>query len=180
MTSRPWARVRGRWWRVLVPKWARDPLAGKGAALYGGRFNATGDAALYLSADIATAVAQYQNMIAARPGTFCVYEVDVAKVVDAADPIARRKWRIETAELTADWRRAASRGDEPRSWRLVRRLRAAEAAGLRYPSLRRPGGINLVLWRWNDVRRRRVAVIDVLSDLPKDQSSWLGRASQPG
>lgn len=172
MTRRPWTRVRGRWWRVLVPKWAHDPLSGKGAALYGGRFNPAGIEALYLSGDVATAVAEYQNMIMARPGTFCVYEIDVAGVVDASDVDARRAWRIAASEMTADWRSAASRGRQPRSWRLAKRLRAAGAAGLRYPSLRRPGGVNLALWRWNDARVRHVAVIDTLSDLPRDQSLW--------
>jgi RES domain-containing protein len=172
VTRRPWTRIRGQWWRVLVPKWAHDPLSGKGAALYGGRFNAAGDEALYLSGDVATAVAEYQNMIMARPGTFCVYELDVAGVVDAMDGAARRAWRIRSGDLTADWRAPAARGGQPLSWRLAKRLVAASAAGLRYPSLRRPGGVNLVLWRWNDGRGRRVANIDTLSDLPRDQSSW--------
>lgn len=172
MRRRPWTRIRGQWWRVIVPKWAHNPMSGKGAALYGGRFNAAGDVALYLSGDVATAVAEYQNMIMARPGTFCVFDVDVAGIVDAADDTVRRAWRIAAADLIADWRIAASRGREPRSWRLAKRLCAAGATGLRYPSLRRAGGVNLVLWRWNDGRRRNVAVIDTLSDLPRDQSAW--------
>ncbi len=172
MSVGPWTRIRGRWWRVLVPKWAFDPLSDKGAAVYGGRFNAAGEEALYLSGDVATAVAEYQNMIMARPGTFCVYQVDVAAIADATDPARRRAWRIGMADLLGDWRVPASRGATPRTWRLARRLRAAGAAGLRYPSLRRTGGMNLVLWRWNDARNRRVGVVDTLSDLPADQSSW--------
>ena len=172
MKRRPWTRVRGHWWRVLVPKWAHDPLSGKGAALYGGRFNLPGVAALYLSGDVATAVAEYQNMITARPGTFCVYRVDVAKVVDAADGAARRAWRIGPGDLASDWRVPAAHDGRPRSWRLAERLRADGAAGMRYPSLRRPGSVNLVLWRWNDARSRSVVAIVALSDLPRDQSSW--------
>lgn len=168
----PLARIKGHWWRVLVPKWAFEPLGGEGAATYGGRFNPPGMGALYLSADIATAVAEYQNMIMARPGTFCVYALDVSGVVDATSIDARRAWRIGPIDLESDWRIAAARGPEPRTWRLARRLIAAGAAGLCYPSRRRPGGTNLVLWRWNDDKQRRVRVIDTLSDLPADQSSW--------
>ncbi len=169
---RPLARMRGRWWRVLVPKWAFDPLSGEGAAIYGGRFNPPGAPALYLSAETATAVAEYQNMIMARPGTFCVFALDVTGVVDQADPAARRAWRIAANDLAEDWRIPAAREATPRSWRVARRLIGAGAAGLRYPSRRRIGGMNLVLWRWNDDKRRRVRVIDTLADLPADQSSW--------
>ena len=168
----PLARIRGQWWRVLVPKWAVHPLNGEGAATYGGRFNAPRTAAIYLSADIATAVAEYQNMIMARPGTFCVYALDVSGVVDATDIDVRRAWRIGPIDTESDWRMAAAQGQQPRTWRLARRLIDAGAAGLCYPSRRRPGGKSLVLWRWNDDKGRRVRVIDTLSDLPADQSSW--------
>jgi RES domain-containing protein len=166
------ARIRGRWWRVLVPKWAFAPLSGAGAAVYGGRFNPRGTPALYLSGDIATAVAEYQNMIPARPGTFCVYALDVSGVVDATDAAARRAWRIAVPDVEGDWRAAAARGEPPRSWRLAHRLIARGASGLLVASRRRTGGVNLVLWRWNDDERHRVRVIDTLSDLPADQRSW--------
>lgn len=168
----PSVRVRGRWWRVLVPKWAFDPLSGAGAARYGGRFNQEGVAALYLSGDVATAVAEYQNLIAARPGTFCVFAVDVAGVVDGFEPRHRRAWRIAPGDFATDWRAPVVKGDVPRTHRLARRLRAGGAAGLVYPSRRRAGGKNLVLWRWNDSPDRRVAVIDAQADLPSDRSSW--------
>ena len=41
------ARYAGPLYRALNPVYAREPLSGRGAELYGGRFNAKGVAALY-------------------------------------------------------------------------------------------------------------------------------------
>ena len=49
-------RYRGPLYRALNPVYAREPLSGRGAELYGGRFNAKGTPALYTSLDPATAL----------------------------------------------------------------------------------------------------------------------------
>ena len=74
--------VRSRFWRVLAPRWAHQPLSGEGAARHGGRWNPRGVAALYMSADLSTAVAEYEQELGIRPGTFVAYDVDVEGVVD--------------------------------------------------------------------------------------------------
>ena len=74
--------VRGRYWRVLAPRWAHAPLSGEGAARHGGRWNPRGTQALYMSADLTTAVAEYEQDLGCRPGTFVAYDVAVDGVVD--------------------------------------------------------------------------------------------------
>jgi len=57
------------------------------------------------------------------------------------------------------------------TWDIARRLHDSGAAGVLVPSVQAAGS-NLVLWRWNDAPGRRVAALDPIGDLPKDQSSW--------
>jgi RES domain-containing protein len=48
---------------------------------------------------------------------------------------------------------------------------AAGVAGVLVPSACLAGGVNLVLWRWNDSPDRTVIPLDPQRDLPRDQSS---------
>lgn len=50
------ARYAGPLYRALNPVYAREPLSGRGAELYGCRFNAKGVAALYAALDPAGAL----------------------------------------------------------------------------------------------------------------------------
>ena len=166
-------RVRRRCWRVLAPKWAHEPLSGSGAARHGGRYNLPGMAALYLSEDLLTAVAEYEQELGIRPGTFCAYEVDVAGVVDLADEQVRATMPIGLEELLGPWQEIAFvRGGQPPTWALAQRLQTQGCAGARVPSAILPATANLVLWRWNDAPDRRVVAHDPLGDLPVDQSAW--------
>lgn len=176
MARRPLVAVRGRFWRVHAPRWAFSPLSGEGARLGGGRFNPLGMPALYLSADLVTAIDEYGQEIGLRPGTFCAYGVNVEGVADLAAPATRKAWSVSLRDMACPWQRIWTIDHrEPPSWSIARRLSAAGASGIKVPSFRRRGGINLVLWRWNDAPNRRVQVIDELSDLPADQSSWQSR-----
>ena len=49
-------RYQGMLYRALNPIHAREPLSGRGAELYGGRFNPKGLPALYTSLSIMTAL----------------------------------------------------------------------------------------------------------------------------
>lgn len=168
----PRLRVRRRFWRVLAPKWAHDPLSGAGAALHGGRWNEKGQPALYLSEDFATAVAEYEQELGFRPGTLCAYEVDVKGIVDLCNAASLAALGVAPSDLLCPWQEIAFvRKARPPSWSLMARLRAEGAAGVRVPSVQL-AGVNLVLWRWNDRRNRRVTPIDPLDDLPRDQRSW--------
>jgi RES domain-containing protein len=166
-------RIRCRGWRVLAPRWAHAPLSGTGAARHGGRYNLPGRAALYLSEDLLTAVAEYEQEIGIRPGTFCAYDLDVAGIVDLTDDRVRQQLGVTLDDLLAAWKEIAFvQGGEPPTWALAQRLLMEGCAGARVPSAMLRDGVNLVLWRWNDAPERRVVAHDPQGDLPVDQSAW--------
>ncbi len=169
----PTLRVRRRFWRMLAPKWSHRPLDGTGAATHGGRYNPPGRPALYMSEDAATAIAEYEQELGIRPGMLCVYEVDVAEIVDLCDATICKRLRIDSAALHCAWKEIAFiRGGRPPSWTIANRLFKRGASGVYAPSTRQAGGRNLVLWRWNDGPARSVKVLDPLGDLPRNQRSW--------
>jgi RES domain-containing protein len=167
------ATLTGRFWRMLAPKWAHRPLSGDGAALHGGRFNEPGMPALYMSADFATAIAEYQQDLGIRPGTLCAYDVAVTSVIDLSDTGIREATGIALADLKSPWKQIAfADKNRPPTWDMARRFFDTGINGIRVPSMQRLGGANVVLWRWNDAPNRTVMVLDPLRDLPKDQASW--------
>jgi RES domain-containing protein len=114
-----------------------------------------------------TAVAEYEQELGIRPGTFCAYNVAVAGVVDLTSPETRDAASITAAELARPWKEIAFvRRERPPTWDLAARLLEAGCVGARVPSIQRSGGVNLVLWRWNDAPSRIVTVLDPQGDLP--------------
>lgn len=163
--------VKGRFWRMLAPRWAFDPLSGAGAARAGGRWNTPGQAALYLSDSHATAIAEYQQDLP-RPGTLTAYDVDAQHILDLADPAVRRALGLDDAFLRQPWKhmRDVAR-QRPSCWDFVTEVAAGGWWGLRVPAVQ-AAGTNLVLWRWNETQAAVVRHIDPLGDLPRDQASW--------
>ncbi len=149
------AVLSGRFWRILSPRWSHLPLSGEGAARAGGRWNRPGDVALYMSETIETAFAEYQQELGVRPGTFVAYQVSNARI---ADLTAGRETRME--DMVGPWKEAAfvERRD-PVTWRVADTLRPV-VDGLRVPSARYAGGVNLLLWRWNESGGPTVVVLD--------------------
>lgn len=158
-------RLDGRFWRILSPRWAHDPLSGEGAARHGGRWNRPGQPALYLSRELETATAEYQQELGTRPGTFIAYEVARARVFDLDDAMAIEALDVPLRDLGAPWKEIAfvKRRDPP-GWTIADRL-SAVADGLLAPSIQRPGGVNLVLWRWNQPGGPGVTFHDPANDL---------------
>jgi RES domain-containing protein len=144
-------RIRRRFWRVLAPKWAYAPLSGAGAARHGGRYNAAGTAALYLSEDLLTAIAEYEQELGIRPGTFCAYHVDVSDVVDLLAETSRAALGVAMGDLLTPWQEIAFvRGEQPPTWALALRLQKVGCAGARVLSAVLSNAASIVLWRWND------------------------------
>ena len=163
--------VRGRFWRMLAPRWAFDPLPGAGAALAGGRWNEPGQPALYLSDSHATAIAEYQQDLP-RPGTLTAYDVDAQAIFDLADRSVRQAVGIDDPFLRQPWKHVRDvEHRRPSSWDFVGAVASRGWNGLRVPSVQTPG-TNLVLWRWNETDAPIVRHIDPLGDLPRDQASW--------
>ena len=126
-----------------------------------------------MSADLTTAIAEYQQELGVRPGTFCAYDVSVAGVADLCDDAIRAAWGVDKASLLAAWKSILLvQRRRPPTWDIADRLRNAGAAGALVPSAQIKGGINLVLWRWNDASGRTVRALDPLGGLPADPASW--------
>ena len=159
MTAEP--RVRGRWFRVLKPQFAHEPLSGTGAQLMGGRYNRKGTPALYLSADPQTAYAEYTQNLYDRPGLMCSYDVDVGPAVDLTDSSVLGRYGVSEAQLAGGWIGVPDFLGQLLSERLV----AEGIAAAIYPSSQRSGGRNVVIWRWRG-EHTRVILIDRLSEAP--------------
>ena len=71
-------------WRMTHIERQRSPFSGEGARLFGGRWNAKGQAALYLALDHATAVAEFYQGFA-KPGTLIPYRMDATAIADLTD-----------------------------------------------------------------------------------------------
>lgn len=171
--SVPTIGIKRRCWRMLAPKWAYQPLSGAGAARHGGRFNEPGIEALYISEDYITAISEYEQELGIRPGTLCAYDIDVKGIVDLTDPQVQAICSVTPATLGCAWKEIwLISKQRPPTWELAARLIAEKYTGVRVPSVRHLGGVNIVLWYWNDRPDRHIRVLDPRDDLPTDQRSW--------
>lgn len=173
MPSSLTSRYSRQCWRMLTPKWSVDPISGAGSAKNGGRFNRPGRHALYLSEEVETALAEYQqNMLRTpKPGMLVAYVVDMADMIDLTDPNTLSSLGIDHKTFECPWKILRARGKSIATWDLAERLIADGVAGARVPSFAAAGGVNVVLWNWRALPN--VANIsDPDGDLPKNQSSW--------
>ena len=95
-----------------------------------------------------TAVAEYEQILGIRPGTFCAYNMAVDGVLDLRQPDMRAACGIRAAERSVPWKSILLvEGRRPPGWDIAARLIADGAAGIPVPSTRLARGTNLVLWR---------------------------------
>ena len=163
--------------RAHHPRWAYDPTSGAGAARHGGRFNPVGIPALYTALTPTTAWMEAQQGLPfkAQPMTLVAYRVQCAAILDLSDANTLKQLGVVSADLAAPWEDLASRGLEPPTWTLARRLIDQGAEGILAPSFAPgtgPTDLNLILWCWNTDDRCRVQVIDDFGRLPRDDLSW--------
>lgn len=136
-------------WRMLSIRFQRAPFSGEGARLLGGRWNARGQAALYLAADPATAVAEYYQSLP-KPGTLAPYRLEAQAIADLTDGAGGPCDAMVEHACTAAWKAMAARGKDPPSWALAQALVRRGAEGALVPSVQNRGGTCLVLWQWHD------------------------------
>lgn len=155
-----------------MPRWAAEPLSGAGAALSGGRFNRHGVPALYLSLELATAVAEYRQAAPFLPPfTLVSYRANLPPLVDV-----RRldgDWDALWNDWDEDWRTLLVNRIEPPSWVLGELARAAGFAGILFPS-KVTDGLNLVLFTESLSMEGALSVLDD-GRLPRDGRSWQSR-----
>ena len=157
-------RFRGPLYRALNPIYARQPLSGRGAELYGGRFNPKGVPALYASLTALAALREANRAGAFQPTTLVSYAADIDDVFDARDRAALEAEGMDSAAL-ADfgWRDQMKSAGEARTQGFARRLIGEGRNGLLVRSFApgaRQDDLNLVLWRWGDARPARLRLVD--------------------
>lgn len=136
-------------WRMLTIRYQRDPWSGEGARLHGGRWNAPGQAALYLGTDHATAIAEFYQGLA-KPGTLAPYRLEAQAIADLTDGQGRAADDNVAQAMAAPWKHIAEiKAGIPPSWALATSLIVDGAQGALVPSAQNPGGTALVLWHWH-------------------------------
>ncbi len=157
-------RFEGKLYRALNPVYAHEPLSGRGAELYGGRFNPKGTPALYTSLSIMTAVREANRVGNRQPTTLVCYEAEIDAVFDTRDTDALAAEGMDAASLTdTSWRDQMRRSGEARTKAFARRLFIRGFQGLLTRSFA-PGAqaddLNLVLWTWGATAPSKLHVID--------------------
>lgn len=154
----------GPLYRALNPIYAREPMSGRGAELYGGRFNRKGTPALYMSLSVMTALREANQAGSLQPTTLASYHADIEGVFDGRDNAALQAEGMDAAMLAdPTWRDQMKTAGEATTQAFARKLAAAGYNGLLVQSFA-PGAshqdLNLVLWTWSDVSPCRLTLID--------------------
>jgi RES domain-containing protein len=157
-------RYEGKLYRALNPIFAREPLSGRGAEIYGGRFNPKGVPALYTSLSVMTALREANQVGNLQPTTLVSYEAQIERIFDGRDE-GLLAGEGMNADSLADfgWRDLMKTKGEARTQTFARRLIAAGYHGLLVRSFAAGASaddINLVLWRWGDGPPHRLMLID--------------------
>lgn len=157
-------RYEGKLYRALNPVYAREPLSGRGAEFYGGRFNPKGMPALYTSLSVLTALREANQVGSLQPTTLVCYEAEIERVFDTRDEAALEAEGMDaTAIAAASWRDEMKVSGEARTQNFARRLVSDGYHGLLVRSFApaaRNDDLNLVLWRWSDAAPCRLTLID--------------------
>jgi RES domain-containing protein len=159
-------------YRVLTPQWAFQPHSGAGAAKAGGRFNRPGQQAVYLALESETAIAEYaQSNPVFGPGTIATYQIELTQVVDFRAGYSDA-WDLLWQEWDCEWKRLYFVEEiEPPTW-LMSDMAGGVAGGLLFPSTKRAGGTNLVIYPDRLGDGDVFSVHDPDGALPKSRASW--------
>ncbi|WP_117190178.1 RES family NAD+ phosphorylase [Rhizobium terrae] len=154
----------GKLYRALNPIYAREPLSGRGAELYGGRFNPKGMPALYTSLSVLTALREANQVGNLQPTTLVSYDGAFERIFDSrAENALDAEGMDGTALSDPTWRDQMKTTGEARTQSFARRLAAGGYHGLLVRSFA-PGAtehdLNLVLWKWGKHAPARLILID--------------------
>jgi RES domain-containing protein len=157
-------RYHGKLYRALNPIYAREPLSGRGAELYGGRFNSKGVPALYSSVSVMTSLREANQVGNLQPIMLVSYDADIERVFDSRNEAALAIEGMDAAALAdATWRDQMKVNGEAKTQAFARRLIAMGYHGLMVRSFAlgaTEGDFNLVLWTWGSAAPSRLILID--------------------
>lgn len=155
---------RGKLYRALNPVYAREPVSGSGAELYGGRFNPKGMPALYASLSALTALREANQAGNLQPTTLVSYDAEIDGVFNSRDEHALKAEGMNDATLAdSTWRDQIKASGQARTQAFARRLIAGGYHGLLVRSFARGStgdDFNLVLWKWGNAVPTRLILID--------------------
>lgn len=156
-------RFEGPLYRALNPIYAREPMSGRGAELYGGRFNRKGTPALYLSLSVMTALRETNQAGSLQPTTLVAYDADIEGVFDSRDDAALLAGGMDAAMLAdPTWRDQMNTAGEATTQAFARKVATAGYYGLLVKSFA-PGAtgddLNLVLWTWGNTAPCRLTLV---------------------
>lgn len=155
---------RGPLFRALNPIYAREPLSGYGAALYGGRFNPKGTPALYTSLSVMTALREANRAGSLQPTMLVSYDAEIERVFDSRDNAALEEHGIDAAALAdPTWRDQMRTAGEATTQAFAHQLVEGGFDALLVRSFApgaAPDDLNLVLWRWSNKPPARLILID--------------------
>lgn len=143
-------QYRGLLYRALNPVFAREPLSGRGAQLYGGRFNPKGTPALYAALSIMTAIREANQAGSLQPTTLVSYKAEIDPVFDSRDEATLHAEGMDAGGLAdPTWRDAMKAQGIAPTQAFAERLVARGFCGLLVRSFApgaSPSDLNLVLW----------------------------------
>ncbi len=157
-------RFQGKLYRALNPIYARQPMSGRGAELYGGRFNRKGTPALYTCLTVMTALREANQAGSLQPTTLISYDADIERVFDTRDEAALLAEGMSPASLAdPGWRDQMKTRGEAATQVFAGKLAISGYHGLLVRSFA-PGAsdsdFNLVLWQWGAGAPARLTLID--------------------
>ncbi|TYB85358.1 RES family NAD+ phosphorylase [Oceaniovalibus sp. ACAM 378] len=145
-------RFRGSLFRALNPVYAREPLSGRGAEIYGGRFNPKGTPALYCSLDPATALREANQAGSLQPTVLVSYRADLGPIFDTRDQSEMSRYPMSGEALSdPGWRSAMLDGRPVPTQDFAKALVLEGYGGLLVRSFATgttSANLNLVLWTW--------------------------------
>jgi RES domain-containing protein len=154
----------GKLYRAINPVFAREPMSGRGAELYGGRFNPKGVPTLYASTSVLTALREANQVGDLQPTTLVCYRAEIEMIFDTGDVAALARAGFDEISLAdPTWRDQMRTTGEARTQRFARELIAQGYNGLLVRSFAKgagPGDMNLVLWKWSKSVPSRLELID--------------------
>jgi RES domain-containing protein len=157
-------RYEGKLYRALNPIYAREPLSGRGAELYGGRFNPKGMPALYTSLSILAALREANQVGSLQPTTLVSYEAAFERIFDSRNEEALRAGGMDPDAIgEPTWRDQMKASGDSATQSFARRLAAAGYHGLLVRSFAAGATVddlNLVLWTWGERSPARLVLID--------------------